>query len=110
MARDETGWHWAGVGAVQGCGDTEQGWGGGKHQRVGGFDIALEDFIREFLWGRSKRPEPLGFFRSFSLGKFFLFLIYNYNIYEYKFNVCASGACTPGLLESEGNGLKNLFP
>lgn len=36
-------------GAVQGCGDTEEGREGGN---AGGgfFKIALEDFIREFLW------------------------------------------------------------
>lgn len=60
-------------GAVQGCGDTEEGWGGGKCKRVGGF---LEDrtgrfYKRIFVGGGSKRPEPLGFFRSFSSGKFF---------------------------------------
>lgn len=48
--------------------------------------------------GYSKLPEPLGFFRSFSSGKFFLFLIYNYNIYEYIniTNVCENGAGWPG--------------
>lgn len=39
-------------GAVQGCGDTEEGREGGNARgRGGGFSkIALEDFIREFLW------------------------------------------------------------
>lgn len=38
-------------GAVQGCGGHRRGLGGGKRKRVGGFfKIALEDFIREFLW------------------------------------------------------------
>lgn len=72
MTLDAAG-HWAGVGAVQGRGDTAgAGWG---EARVGGgfLKIALEDFIEEFLWvgGDSKLPEPLGSFRSFSSGKFF---------------------------------------
>lgn len=37
-------------GAVQGCGDTEEGREGGNARGRGVFKIALEDFIREFLW------------------------------------------------------------
>lgn len=98
MARDETGccqalgWSWQ---AVQGRGDTGGPGRGGAGAGGGFLKIALEDFIKEFLWvgGDSKLPEPLGSFRSFSSDKFFLFLIYNYNIYEYIniTNVCENG-------------------
>lgn len=46
----------------------------------------------------------------FLRASFFLFLIYNYNIYEYIniANVCESGASTSRVLGSEGKGHKNL--
>lgn len=52
----------------------------------GGFlKIALEDFIKEFLWvgGDSKLLSHLGPSGVSLQTSFFLFLIYNYNIYEY---------------------------
>lgn len=36
---------------------------------------------------------------------FFFFLIYNYNIYM-NIDVCERGACTSGVLASEGKGLR----
>lgn len=57
-------------------GNSPESWRAGvKGSGVGGgfLKIALEGFIKEFSWGvwDSKRPEPLGSFRSFSPGKFF---------------------------------------
>lgn len=48
----------------------------------------------------------------FLWASFFLFLIYNYNIYEYIniTNVCESGACTPRVLGAEGKGQQNPLP
>lgn len=51
----------------------------------GGFlKIALHDFIKEFGGGRGEGiVNFLSHLRSFSSGKFFLFLVCNYNIYDY---------------------------
>lgn len=77
MARDETGcrralgWSW---GAVQGRGDTGgPGRGGGSWGGRGFLKIALEDFIREFLWveGTVNFLSHLGPSGVFSSGKFF---------------------------------------
>lgn len=85
---------------------TQQGWG--ETQEGGGFKIALEDFIRVCGRGTVNVLSHLGS-SGVSLWESFLFLIYNYNIYGYKFNVREWALHTRGI-GLEGNGLRNPSP
>lgn len=63
--------------------ETQEGQGGGSWGGRGFPEDRTGRFYKKSCCGgggASKLPEPLGSFRSFSSGKFFLFLIYNYNI------------------------------
>lgn len=54
--------------------------------------------------GDSNIPGPFGSSRSFQAGFFFLFLIYNYNIYEY-INVYCMGRGWPTCKEGQLKGM-----
>lgn len=113
MARDETGClqalGWSG--GQSGVVGTQEGQGGGSWGGLGFPEDRTGRFYKRIFVGGGTvnflghlGPSGVSLWASF-----FLFLIYNYNIYEYIniTNVCEHEADTPEVLGSEGKSCKN---